>query len=415
MIRLIPAVILVALLLTGSGCTGRRQETRDITDTAKENNGIIHDITDTLSSCADSVINTMSVERKAAQFFMPAIYASDDWYTLKKAKEYADMGVAGLILLKGDSNAAAVIADSMATWCEIPPFIAIDAEWGLAMRLKDAPEFPLNSKISPEAGEIAMYDYGYELARECRMLGINMVLGPVLDISSEGSYIGSRSFGNDVERVSDFAVAYARGLESGNVMSVAKHFPGHGAAKGNSHQSKPSIYRSLQSLDSIDLKPFKRYIEQRLSGIMVGHMAFPAIDPDMLPAAVSRTVITDLLREDLGYNGLVLTDAMNMLGAEGYGADKAISAGADIVLAPSDTKKEISRMIKAINDGQLTDEEINTHLQRILTKKYQLDFGNTPNGKVQKKKEEEVIPDGLFIIETHRISRELSNEAHMPR
>ena len=216
------------------------------------------------------------------------------------------------------------------------------------------------------------------MARECRRIGINMVLGPVLDITTEGTYIGRRSFGPDPDRVSVLSISYARGLESGNVMSVAKHFPGHGAASVDTHRMKANIDRSLQSLDSVDLQPFRRYIEQQLSGIMIGHLAFPAIDPQMLPAAVSRPVITDLLRTDLGFDGLVLTDAMNMLGAEGYGADKAVEAGADIILAPKDTRREIKNIIAAMERGDITEPDIDMHLRRILFRKFLLKAGYKP-------------------------------------
>lgn len=369
-----PAALLAGLLLYGGGCAPKRQETATDSSTVKE----ICDLTETAYCSADSAILAMSRERKAAQLFMPAVYASSDPYTLGKIKEYAGMGVGGIILLKGDSRAAAAIADSLTRWSETPPFIAIDAEWGLAMRLKDAPEFPANSRISKDADEEILYEYGYEMARECRRIGINMVLGPVLDITREGTYIGRRSFGNDPERVSDLAIAYARGLESGNVVSVAKHFPGHGAAQGDSHRTKPNIGRSLQSLDSVDLQPFRRYIEQRLSGIMIGHLAFPAIDPEMLPAAVSAPVITDLLRTDLGFEGLVLTDALNMLGAEGYGADKAVEAGADMILVPGDTRREIGNVLTAMERGDITEADIDGHLRRILFKKYLLKTGYRP-------------------------------------
>lgn len=366
--------VMAVLLLLGSGCAPKRQEPKE----EPTKTIVKSDLTEYAYHCADSAIMSMSRERKAAQLFMPAVYSTADPYSLSRIKEYADMGVGGIILLKGDARSASIIADSLSKWSFIPPFVAIDAEWGLAMRLKDAPEFPVNSRISEDADEEILYEYGSEMARECRRIGINMVLGPVLDITSEGTYIGRRSFGTDPQRVSTLSIAYARGLESGNIVSVAKHFPGHGAARGDSHRTKPNIERSLQSLDSIDLLPFRKYIEQRLSGIMIGHMSFPAIDPEMLPAAVSKPVISDLLRIDLGFDGLVLTDAMNMLGAEGYGADKAIEAGADMILAPADTRREIKNIIAAIEREDITENDIDIHLRRILFKKYLLKAGYNP-------------------------------------
>ncbi len=378
---LLISVILTALLIiNGSGCT--TPAAKDNIDSASEV-GIQEDfdITDVAQSCADSLLLTMTSEEKAAQLFIPAVYASADYYNLRKIKDYAEKGIGGILLLKGDAESAKIIADSLRKWSRVPPIVAIDAEWGLGMRLKDAPSFPPNSRISEDIDEEILYEYGVEMARECRSVGINMVLGPVLDVAGKGSFIKFRSYGEDPERVAILSIAYARGLESGNVMSVAKHFPGHGAASGDSHKKKPTIERSLNNLDSIDFIPFKRYIEQRLSAIMVGHLAFPAIDPQMLPAAVSKTVITDLLREDLGFSGLVITDALNMHGAEGYGADRAIAAGADIILAPTDTEKEISNILSALSSGSLTEEDLNLSVRHILFRKALLNAYQEENKK----------------------------------
>lgn len=369
------ATVAAGLLILSSACL-RPATSDNAADSDSITENVICDLTESASCKADSLLAHMSDDKRYAQLIMPAVYAASDPYTLSKLKEYSQMGVGGVILLKGDIRSAAVIADSLARWAEIPMFVAIDAEWGLAMRLKDAPLFPENSKISEQTSENILYDYGREVARECRRIGINMVLGPVVDIAAKDSYIGRRSFGMNPERVGALAVAYAHGLESGNVMSVAKHFPGHGAAEGNSHRGKLTIGRSLHSLDSLDLSPFREYIANGLSAIMVGHLAFPAIDPQMLPAAVSPVVIGDLLRRDMGFDGLVLTDAMNMLGAEGYGADTAISAGADMILAPADTYQAVESIKKAADDGRITDSRLNDALRRILLKKFLLQGDN---------------------------------------
>lgn len=354
------------------------------------------DLTDSLINCVDSVIRMMTPEQKSAQLLIPAVYTASDPYSLRRVKEYAEMGVGGLILLKGDARSAAIIADSINLWCDIPPFIAIDAESGLAMRLKDAPVFPVNGRLGPTVTEMDMFSYGSEIARECRGLGINMILGPVLDVAEKNSYIGYRSFGNDKERVSTLGIAYAKGLESGNVISVAKHFPGHGAAKGDTHQHKAVINRSLQSLDSIDLYPFKEYIAQNLSGIMAGHLAFPAIDPEQKSSALSKAVITDLLRNDMGFGGLIITDALNMTGAEGKSAADAIEAGADIVLAPISTPDEIRNIrTRFFNDSTGAGAaEIDSHLRRILFRKFLL-------GKYSRS-----MPDSLLLKELN--NREFS-------
>lgn len=325
------------------------------------------DITSMVMARADSVLSSLTLDQKVGQCFMPAIYASDDSLTMKRFRGYmSDLHVGGVVLLKGDLTSAAVMSAAGAS-AEVPLMMAIDAEWGLGMRLTDAPDFPRNGKLGPGADESLLFDYGVEVARECRRIGINMVLGPVVDVTENPKgVIGSRSFGGDPRLVADFGVAYARGLESGRVISVAKHFPGHGSPRGDSHKSLPVIRRSLHQLDSIDLYPFRSYIDAGLSGVMVGHLAVPAIDPESLPAAVSPVVIRGLLRNELGFSGLVLTDALNMGGVEGYASSAALVAGADIVVAPANTAQEIHNVVESVRKGEIGVEIINDRCRRIL-------------------------------------------------
>lgn len=359
---------LVALLVVAASCGGRKPAAPEPADTAPE----VADITAEAQAWADSVSAGMTLRQKVSQMFMPALYASADYWTLRQVREYADSSIGGVVLLKGDVRGAMAIADTLSGAAGVGAFVAIDAEWGLAMRLADAPQFPDNQSISPGVDDQLMYDYGRELARECRLLGINMVLGPVVDVSVPGGFMRRRSYGDDPRRVADLALAYARGLEDGDVVSVAKHFPGHGSVSADSHKGKGVIERSLNEMDSIDLYPFRKWIEQRLSGIMVGHLAVPSIDSEMRPAAMSRTVITDLLRDDLGFSGLVLTDAINMKGAEGLGSVEAIKAGADIIVAPTSTRREIEDVVAAVGSGEIAEETIDAHVRRILFYKYLL-------------------------------------------
>lgn len=359
---------LVALLVVAASCGGRKPAAPEPADTAPE----VADITAEAQAWADSVSAGMTLRQKVSQMFMPALYASADYWTLRQVREYADSSIGGVVLLKGDVRGATAIVDTLSGAAGVGAFVAIDAEWGLAMRLADAPQFPDNQSISPGVDDQLMYDYGRELARECRLLGINMVLGPVVDVSVPGGFMRRRSYGDDPRRVADLALAYARGLEDGDVVSVAKHFPGHGSVSADSHKGKGVIERSLNEMDSIDLYPFRKWIEQRLSGIMVGHLAVPSIDSEMRPAAMSRTVITDLLRDDLGFSGLVLTDAINMKGAEGLGSVEAIKAGADIIVAPTSTRREIEDVVAAVGSGEIAEETIDAHVRRILFYKYLL-------------------------------------------
>lgn len=326
---------------------------------------------------ADSLLSAMSPEQKVGQLFMPAIFASSDTWTVSKVREYAEeMFVGGLVLLKGDSIGALEISKTLNRHSLISPFIAIDAENGLAMRLKDMPKYPPMSKLSA-VSEGAMFDYGAEIASECHTVGINMILGPVLDISTPKGVMRNRSLGADPVIVSDLGIAYSMGLESGGVISVAKHFPGHGSVSMDSHLGLPVVSRSLNMLDSVDLMPFRRYINSGRSAIMVGHLAVPAVDPDMLPAAVSPAVITDLLRSDMGFDGLVLTDALNMAGAKGYGADMAFKAGSDIILAPQNTRDGINRIYNLIQSDSTAMASLDEKVRRILF--YKLLFNLIPH------------------------------------
>lgn len=365
---IIGIIILIAVGAVGCKETRKEDESIRAEQSARQADSLrrVNDLSYRASEMADSMLRHMTLEEKAAQVLMPALFSTDDRYTLRAVKEYGEKGVGGVVLLKGTSLSASVIADSLRSSSVIPPFVSIDAEWGLGMRLKDEPKYPFNSEISEDADEGDMFGYGVEVGDQCREIGINMVLGPVVDVAPKGSFMGKRSYGADPVRVSDLAVSYSLGLESRGVISVAKHFPGHGSAKGDSHRVKPVIERSLHQMDSIDLYPFRKYIEAGLSAVMVGHLAVPAVDPEMQPAAVSRTVISDLLIRELGFKGLVLTDAFTMGGAEGAGADKAIAAGADIILAPVNTDKEIDRIIEAVRSGRITEKRLDKSVQKIL-------------------------------------------------
>lgn len=362
----------VMFWLVSAGCSGNRVASdADDSVSVGSDEPVASDITSRIDHLADSVVAAMTLEQRVGQCFMPTVYASDDKETMLRLKRYmSDYHVGGIVLLKGNLRSAAEMI-RVAAMAEIPLFVAIDAEWGLGMRLTDAPGFPRNGRLGDEADESLLFDYGAEVARECRRVGINMVLGPVVDVvENPNGVIGSRSFGSDPKRVADLGVAYARGLESGRVISVAKHFPGHGSPAVDSHKSLPVISRSLHLLDSIDLYPFRSYIDAGLSGVMAGHLAVPAIDPQSLPAAVSSVVIGDLLRDDMGFSGLVLTDALNMGGVAGYHAADALKAGADIVVAPADTGEEINRVLDMVENGELPIKTIDDRCRRIIFHKY---------------------------------------------
>lgn len=338
-----------------------------------------HDVSVDAYAWADSVADSMTLEQMSGQLIMPAVYADDGAPAMRLLRRYAtDSHIGGVVLLKGTPEGARAIADSLRQWLQAPPFIALDAEWGLAMRLEGTPEFPRNGRISEFADESLLFDYGREVARECRELGINMVLGPVLDVLPEKkmrSVIGSRSFGRSAARVANLGVAYAKGVESYGLISVAKHFPGHGSADADSHKRLPIVTKSRQELDSVDLMPFRRFVDNGLSAIMTGHLYVPSLEAEEEPVSVSPKVLRDFLREELGFRGLVITDAINMAGASGYSAADAVIAGADIVLAPANTEGEVKAISEAVRSGRLPLNDIRDRVRRVLFYKYMMAKG----------------------------------------
>lgn len=362
----VSGLVLILLSLLGVwSCRERRLRADDVAESREAANPDAEAI-----RLADSVMASMDVREKAAQLVMPASYASADAVTLARLREYAREGVGGIVLLKGDTASVKAIASLLGDEAKVPMWISADAETGLDMRFKGAYSHPAFGTLGRQATEQYMFRLGKNLGNASRKLGINMILGPVLDVSAPEGFIGSRSLGEDAARIGMLGTAYARGLESAGVVSVAKHFPGHGAARGDSHRLLPVVSRSLHQLDSADLKPFKLYVAQGLSGIMVGHLAVAAIDPTLQSATVSPSVMTDLLRGDLGFKGLIVTDALNMEGAGGSHAFQAIAAGADLVLAPADTKADIKGIVEAVADGRIYRTELDAHVRRVLVYKF---------------------------------------------
>lgn len=369
---------LILIILTFASCggsdRGRSGAYSDSAAAAPE-----ADITYEAMQWADSITSAMSVEEQAAQLMMPAIFARTTPEYLEKVRWYGeDLRVGSILLLKGEAVASSEIADSLEairdrSRLKTGTFLAIDAETGLGMRFSDAPVFPRNDRISHGAGDSIFYDYGREVGREALLAGINMILGPVVDVDRNDNPNGvmkGRSLGSDQLRVAELSLAYSLGLESYGVVSVAKHFPGHGPTATDSHNSLPYISLDEDELYTVDLLPFRKYISYGLTGIMVGHIWAQALDSVRRPASFSPVVITDLLRDEMGFDGLVLVDAVGMGGADGYSGADAVAAGADIIIAPPDTPSEIRNIVEAVQSGRISRDELAEHCRKVLFYKY---------------------------------------------
>lgn len=334
----------------------------------------------------DSVMSTLSLRQKVAQLFVPRLDVTDTptgHAAMRKMVNSNEVG--GILLGKGTTDGYASLIASGQSAAKIPLLVTLDGEWGLAMRVSDAPRFPYNMGLGAIANPDLLYEYGKEVARECREVGIHVNFAPVLDVNSNPAnpVIGYRSFGENPDRVATLGLAYSRGLEDGGVLSVAKHFPGHGDTSTDSHKTLPTVDHSASTLREVDLVPFRRYSDAGLGGVMVGHLRVPALDKSGVPASLSPKITTDLLKKELGFRGLVFTDALAMKGAVAHPGEnncvEALRAGADVVLQPASVTADITAVCNAVNSGKLSQEQIDRACRKMLTYKYRLGLSKKPS------------------------------------
>ncbi|MDR3267769.1 MAG: serine hydrolase [Tannerella sp.] len=326
----------------------------------------------------DSVFNTMSEDERIGQLFMLVAYPKSDAKNMKRLQEYIDkVKLGGILFRKGDPSTQADVTNRLQKASRIPLFVALDGEWGLSMRLSETTRFPRNMMLGAIEDLGLIEAYAKEVGRQCREMGIHMNFAPVIDVNSnmDNPVIGTRSFGENPDAVAEKGIAYARGLESEGVFAVAKHFPGHGDTSEDSHHTLPSVLRSTEGLDSIELLPFRKYIAEGFAGVMVTHLHVPALDSARnLASSMSKIIVTDVLKKKMGFRGLCITDALEMKGATPGDSEsasvQALLAGNDVILAPDAPLKEIERVKQALRDGLLDKEDLHVRCRKILQYKY---------------------------------------------
>ena len=320
----------------------------------------------------------LTPEQRIAQIIIMAIEPDDSEYTKMVIKRYVEeYKVGGLIYEKSNIATQARITNYAQSLATVPLIIALDAEWGLTMRLEDAPPFPRNLLLGGVSDEMLLYEYGREVARECRLMGVSVNFAPVLDvIDREGTVVGSRSFGYNPDVVARNGIAFAKGLEDGGVLSTAKHFPGHGSTTADSHKELPLIDKSMLEMEIYDLVPFKRYVASGLGGMLTAHIDVSFFDDGTMPCSLSKHCVNDLLKQDMEFEGLIFTDALNMEGAKSVAGDpcvNAILAGNDILLMPGSLDGGIAAVKAAIEQGTISWDDIETRCKKMLRYKYALD------------------------------------------
>lgn len=326
----------------------------------------------------DSVFNTLSLDEKIAQLIMVTA-SSDKGPGHKKAvvnliKKYK---VGGLIFFYGGPIRQVNLTNYYQSISKVPLLIAMDAEWGVDMRLDSVPKFPRQMLMGAVQEDKWIYEFGSEVGAQCNRLGVHVNFAPVIDINNNprNPVINSRSFGENRLNVAKKGLAYMYGMQEKHVIATAKHFPGHGDTESDSHKTLPVINHSFQRLDSLELFPFKYLINQGLAAVMVAHLNIPALDSTKFSASsLSHNVITKLLKNKLGFKGLVFTDAIGMRGisahnSPGTAALKAFLAGVDILLMPRDVNASIKAIKEAVESGQITVAEIDRRCMKVLKAK----------------------------------------------
>lgn len=327
----------------------------------------------------DSVFNALTPDERIAQLFMVAAYSNRD-----RAYEDSLMNIVrtykigGLVFFQGGPIRQARFQNRLQTVANVPMLIAMDSEWGIAMRLDSTVRFPYQMTMGAMQGrEDLIYKMGAAIARQSRRLGMHVNFAPVADVNNNPNnpVINFRSFGEDKEDVTRKALAYMQGMQNNGLLTSLKHFPGHGDTGTDSHYDLPKISHDRQRLEDLELYPFRKLVDAGAAGVMVAHLNIPALDTTRnQPSTLSRKIVTDLLKNDLGFTGLIFSDAMNMQGVTKYYpsgvADRlGLEAGMDVLEFTTDVGKAIQEVKKAIAEGRLTQADIDARCRKMLAAK----------------------------------------------
>jgi len=339
----------------------------------------------TQSAWVDSVMSTLTVEERIAQLIMVAAYsnrdASHQQDLLKMIREHK---IGGLIFFQGGPGRQAHMTNAFQEATEVPLLIAMDAEWGIGMRLDSTISFPYQMTLGALKDDKLVYQMGKEVARQMKRVGMHINFAPVVDVNNNPAnpVINFRSFGEDKYNVASKSIAYMKGMQDENILTTAKHFPGHGDTDTDSHYALPQINHTRERLDSLELYPFRAIIKNGVGGVMVAHLNIPSLDPtEGLPSTLSKPIISGLLKDELGFEGLIVTDAMNMKGVtagnEPGVVDKdAILAGNDLLEFTEDVSRTIVEVKKAIDQGLISQNEVDQRVRKLLAVKQWVGLDN---------------------------------------
>lgn len=329
----------------------------------------------------DSVYNKMTFDQRVGQLFMVAAYSNKDSVHYNNIdKLIKNYHIGGLLFLQGGPMRQAKLTNRYQALSKVPLFIGIDAEWGLAMRLDSVNRFPWNMTLGAIQDLKMIERVGVEYGKQSRRMGVHFNFAPVLDINTNprNPIIGNRSFGEDKNNVTDRALALMKGIQREGVLATGKHFPGHGDTETDSHHTLPTVNFSRERLNDVEFYPYKKLFAEGLASVMVAHLNVPSLETrENYPSSISYNVVTNVLQKQLGFDGLIFTDALNMKGASNFKQPGEIDlaaflAGNDILLFPENVPVAVEKICMAYQDSLITEERLAHSVKKILSYKYKV-------------------------------------------
>lgn len=333
----------------------------------------------------DSIYKQLSFEEKLGQLFMVSAYSNRDSIHFNAIdKLIKDYKVGSLIFFQGGPKRQARLTNRFQSKAKVPLFIAIDGEWGLGMRLDSTYSFPWNMTLGAIQDKKLIEEVGVHIGKHTKRMGMHFNFGPVLDINinPKNPIIGFRSFGEDKMKVTEYAGLMMKGLQSQGIIATGKHFPGHGDTDMDSHKALPTLNFTKERLTDIELYPYKKLFNEGLSSVMIAHLNIPSLEArENTPSSVSYNIVTKLLKEEMGFKGLIFTDALNMKAAANHRTPGQLDlecflAGNDMLLCPDDVPVALESLKQAYKDTLFTDDRLEFSVKKILKYKYKAGLNN---------------------------------------
>ena len=334
---------------------------------------------------ADSLYAKLSMDERIGQLYIVALYTNKDQNHISGVRKLVEQErIGGIILMQDDAEQEIALVNEFQKKSRVPMLFGMDAEWGLYQRIKTAHKFPWAMTLGAIQDNNLVYEMASKIAEDAKKMGIYWNFAPVVDVNTnpKNPIIGNRSFGSDVQNVIAKALAYAQGLQDNGVLAAIKHFPGHGDTDVDSHLDLPVVKHSLDRLNKIELAPFKALMDKKIGGAMIAHLYVPQLEKGKnIPASISYDIVTNLLKNKFRYEGLVITDALNMNAvAKKYPAGeldlRAFKAGNDVLLFSQDVPTGKKLIKEAIQKGEVSEKRLEESVKKILKTKYLLGLQN---------------------------------------